>query len=843
MASKIIKHLAPEGEVYAGHKHTENSISFGMATQKVRNRHSSFNYDLFGGSAKVDNKYFSAEGSLNFGHFGWETDIDYTTFVPKIGVKGDANVANFKAEAKYKNHGVENKVFSFESNQFGVNGSFKAGGRSIIPQGSIKNSTASIEGSYKFNDFKLFKGQLYDDSNSSGFNKTVSDREKDIDGFSSLVGNGGKEKGLYSDLYVSGTRRDFLSYEAKMQHFKNDKVLNRIEGKSGFFSNRRNELIADKSSEIIDRLNGAIDAAKAEKDKVDKEILSNKLNPKKEGKAFEKSSQLRDEIDSLTKLRDDVVSDRNRALSNLGHCFDNCMERKDTSQIIADAKKNSDTFEDALKKNMAENGKVKLDKDLASPTVDVCRSKNELNGRINELDRRINDRKRDLDRLEEARNNYLQRDKGELKANNGVDPYIEKLNKDEMGIRSQMAECRKEKGECQKALLETDKNFMPREQSAEFEKKGRDLEAEKIDNNLAQETKKDDIANYCNRNGLERPLDKDGNYLKSDDVKDEGLKNLLDEQAALEKEGKAIDNNIVENDKSLAQSERDGKTSAKITEKNGNASLNIEKDDYGMHRETNPKLRGDKALDEDKEKDKDAKDNVKGESHESKKNGDEHARSEPQKDKDSGMSTTNPAKDGTKPEKEKPEGMTTQNPGKETPAPDKNKNEGMSTSNPTKDGTKPEKEKPEGMTTQNPGKETPAPDKNKNEGMSTSNPTKDGTKPEKEKPEGMTTQNPGKETPAPDKNVNEGMPSASKGKEAPKPEKEKSEGMPSANKGEDAPKPEKEKSGGMPTSAPGGSDSKPEKEKSGGMSTTAPGSSGEKAPSPPEKSKNSGMQM
>ena len=798
--SEINKGLEAELGAFAGGSKNTKSISFGMETLSRWKEKVDVEKHGAGIHSQVKLGKFTVKGDANFLNIKYGHEKDNTTRIPGRSTYFKGDLINLEGEVSRVKNGIQNKIMSAKMSLFGGDASLDVGGKKGFSASADVHKMKS-SGSIGFDDGKLinFKNDNKHDIFSADIIPESISKSNEYG--ESLLGRAGKEKGTPDEIFAGRFNRLNLLGDADAQHNRNQREFKRLDGKNGRISEFRNSLIADKSSGYIDRLNTAIDAAKKQKQEMDYNIKSSNIKTKNAEQRKEKSKELQNEIDSLTEARDSLFRDKNHALDNLGNSIESYKGRKETSQIVSDANKNAKAFEKAFKEENAKSEKKALNDNLAKPAVDVCKSQNELNGRVNELDRRINDNDNLLSKIDKKRNQYLDKQGTTLKdAVDAKDPFIAKINKDEENIRAQSAECRMEKGECKKALLETDKNFFPGEQSAKYEKKGRDLECAGIDNNNAQEAKKDEIANYCNSHGLRKPLDKEGNYLKSDKVEDEGLKNLLGEKETLEKQGEKIEDQRTENKKDLAESENYDSRSVKVSQEDGFAKIEQKEEDYAKHKQSTPELRGEKEI---KGNDKDGKDNQKGETTESKKDGDEHARSEPQKDKDSGMST----------------------------------------SNPTKDGTKPEKEKPEGMTTQNPGKETPAPDKNKNEGMSTSNPTKDGTKPEKEKPEGMTTQNPGKETPAPDKNVNEGMSSASKGKEAPKPEKEKSEGMPSANKGEDAPKPEKEKSGGMPTSAPGGSDSKPEKEKSGGMSTTAPGSSGEKAPSPPEKSKNSGMQM
>ena len=408
-----------------------------------------------------------------------------------------------------------------------------------------------------------------------------------------VTGRGGTEKGSNSELYSSGFNRENLIKDAEKQHEKNASKLNRIDGKDGFFARRNNNSIADKSNGSINKLNNAINEAQSRKQDIDAKLANATPGSREANRLSSQSDKLGKDINGLTGARDKLISDRDRANANLGRVspnYDN--PYRSTGQIVSDARNNSQRFQDTYNAHG-------MSKQLSNPAVGVCNSQNELNGRIGELDRKLNENNKDIASINKARDAYLN-DKGlSLKgALDRGDPNVAKFNEQEGKLRAENQALRAEKGECQKALGETNKNFDPRSYSADFEQKGRDLQAASIDNNNAKMSNADAIANYCNQNGI-TSAGNDGyvSYLTPDGKPDAGLNALLDEKGKLDNEGNNIQNAINQNNKDLAESEKEGKSSLKVSGNGGNAEVKYSNDDYKSHAQDNKNWRNGKSGD------------------------------------------------------------------------------------------------------------------------------------------------------------------------------------------------------------------------------------------------------
>ena len=408
-----------------------------------------------------------------------------------------------------------------------------------------------------------------------------------------VTGRGGTEKGSNSELYSSGFNRENLIKDAEKQHEKNASKLNRIDGKDGFFARRNNNSIADKSNGSINKLNNAINEAQSRKQDIDAKLANATPGSREANRLSSQSDKLGKDINGLTGARDKLISDRDRANANLGRVSSNYDNPyRSTGQIVSDARNNSQRFQDTYNAHG-------MSKQLSNPAVGVCNSQNELNGRIGELDRKLNENNKDIARINKARDAYLN-DKGlSLKgALDRGDPNVAKFNEQEGKLRAENQALRAEKGECQKALGETNKNFDPRSYSADFEQKGRELQAGSIDNNNAKMSNADAIANYCNQNGI-TSAGNDGyvSYLTPDGKPDAGLNALLDEKGKLDNEGNNIQNAINQNNKDLAESEKEGKSSLKVSGNGGNAEVKYSNDDYKSHAQDNKNWRNGKSGD------------------------------------------------------------------------------------------------------------------------------------------------------------------------------------------------------------------------------------------------------
>jgi len=603
----------------------------------------------------------NASASGTFGHADFGYSVDYTSFVPKYRVNAGANLAEFSSEANVIKSGVEHKVASANVNFAGAETSFSAGGNTIIPTASGKAYSVapevsmgldnarinfnlgggpSLSGSADIKNVLPDANTIFEDparvisgaqnvyNNPSSISSAVNtpwsgksdkgsfgdfsagasgigDVGKDgvkpdfgsetpgalKDDFKSLTGRGGTEKGSAGEIYSSGLYRENLRNDADRRHNKNVKALDRIDKKSGFFANRQNNKIADASKGYEDRLNSAINQAELEKQATDSKMATMDPQSKEAAKLKNQSDKLGDEIDKLKSTRDNISFDKDRANSNLGRAVSNQNAApKTTDQMVADAKANANKFENAVK----EHG---VDKHLADPAIDICNSRNELKGRMSELDKKINSNNNDINSVASRRDDLLNQKGMSLKdAIDRKDPDVAELNDFESKLRKENDGLRTEKGECQKAMLETDRNFSSTEKSAGFEQRDRNLQGSIIDNKNALEAKDNSIVNYCNSHGITK--DADGKYTTPDNKQDENLQKLQNEKADLEKSGKDLENERIDNKKNLAESEKYNNESVKVSEKDGNALVSHDSNSYGKHIQNNEDLRGRKSQDE-----------------------------------------------------------------------------------------------------------------------------------------------------------------------------------------------------------------------------------------------------
>lgn len=588
-----------QGDAYVGRKHTEQSISFGMESKKVNKKSACFSADLVGAkgeiSAQKSGCKVSASWNESLGHVEGGYSVDYTKGIPEVRLKAGADLANFSAEIRMQKDGMEHKLLEANVNTLGVNPSAKVGGHGIIPTFSPDMYVVKPSISAGYDDI-LLKVSANDSSVSgklSGIGSVTKNNLKNTsvnsdigkntysampDYVRGILGRSGIEKGSPRELYAGEKNRRNLLADAERLHKINEKKLRWNEKKERVFARRCNNLIADKSTGCINKLNNAIEQSKLQRQTLNNELSRMQSHTPEANKLLAQTQRLENDINKMTREKNHLESDRDRANANLSRIpITEGVHPKSTEQIVSDARENADKFQQ-------EYQNYGLDKKLANSAISVCDSRNELNRRIEELNERIGQNDRDVEKINNVRNDYLTNQKMTLQeALEKNDSTVINLNSAEEKLRQENQQFRDEKGECQKALLETDKNFCARPESAQFEQNDRKLKSENIDNENAQAAKDDAIANYCNSHGIE----KNGR----ENCQDAELQNLLNEKAALEKDGKNIQDNISENKKNLAESEKNGKTDLRVGEKDGNADVKLSQENYKAYAQDRKELR------------------------------------------------------------------------------------------------------------------------------------------------------------------------------------------------------------------------------------------------------------
>lgn len=644
-----------EGELSAGHRHTEQSLSFGLDSGRVRKSSAKYSYDIFDANGKLsvgDKKLgASLSGDVSVGHVEAGYEYDGTSFIPKLSGSAEANLIQAKSEFGVTKSGIEHKIADLQVKGPGASVSASAGGKTVLPVASGEYHTVSGSASVGYDDLRI-KGGL---GNGPGYsasadaknmipdglkdsikadpvpstlgqpsagisgvgsvsrdaNGNVSFKEgvgfdtiSNAEGYSNVFkGKSGNEKGTAAEVFASDHNRNNLIKDADKFHKDSSKTIN---GDHFWTSAKAYNNIRDDSSGFINRLNSAIDQAELQKQAADNKLdglLAGGADPnsKECGRLSKESGGLASDIQTMTGLRDRIATDRALAGDRLsargkgdsvsgGYDY-NAGASKTTDQMTRDARENADRFQDAFTgRGKGADDPKGMGKHLSDPARDLCRSRNELDGRINHLDRRIGEVNSDLGNIAKQRQDYLDSHNMSLKqAVDNKDPMVDYYNRREEALRGYGQKYRAEKGECQKARLETDKNFMPRYESEPFEKRDRELQGQKIDNDNAKAKADDNIANYCNRNGITK--DNEGNYITPDGKEDPALNSLLNERAGLDTEGKNIENLTAANKKDLAESQKDGKSDLRVSEKDGNAVVTFNRDDYGKHAEDNKDLR------------------------------------------------------------------------------------------------------------------------------------------------------------------------------------------------------------------------------------------------------------
>ncbi len=611
-------------------------MSFGMESGRLNKKSASWSYELAGGNGKFtvgsprNAGIFGAKGSI--GHFEGGYSYDASKILPGFKLKAGADLADFTGDAKARIAGIEYKVASAGINTLGANASLGIGGDTIFPYAKAGVYTASpeievgkigiglgegINASGKA-DLLSFAGEktigatskldyspfgVKADAKSSfgefsaklpGIGSIKGDEKgrpvlktdistkglEKYQGYAEFFkGQGGKESASVKELFSSGFNRGSLLHEAESQHKKNSKVFKRFEGRNSRFAVRNFDRTADMSRGLVDRLNEAIGISEIQRQEIGQMLADPNLNAKDAEKLSSQSKRLSEDITRMKDSRDKLASDVDQANRNLNRYNGDGIAFKSTDQIVSDAKANAQALEDTY-------AKYGWGKELAEPAISVCASRNELNSRINLLNRQINEKEAMIDLIDRQRENYL-KEKGTTfsDAVGSGDKRILELNGYEKELREENKELRSEKGECQKALLETDRKFGAGE-SEEIRSKGRELEKAKIDNENDIAAADDKIADYANSKGI--PKDQDGNYLSDND---QGLKELKDEKASLEQEKNEKQREIDINKKEIADSENKNNTGFTVNENEGNAQLDFAEDKYSAHVQDNKDIR------------------------------------------------------------------------------------------------------------------------------------------------------------------------------------------------------------------------------------------------------------
>lgn len=627
------------GELYFNHLKSEKSMSFGMASRKLNKKSAFWSYELAGGTAEwtIGNARNAGVIDLNgaLGHVEGGYSFDSTKRIPVVKVKAGANVADFKAAAALRKSGIEYKVATADIKALGTSVSGGIGGATALPyaQASAYTVSPSIEaGPINIGigdganisgkaDLLSFVGEKaietpasinYSplsasfDSKSSlgnlsakipGFGSIKKDKNGDpviktdfnsnglsnYQGYLDLIkGQSGVEKGTPKNIYIINSNRERLIHQAESLHKKNTKTLKRIDGKDTWFAIRNNEHVADKSNGIVNRLNKAIDQSKIHKQEIDRKLAGSNLTPKESEKLSKQSKNLSEDINRMTVSREQMEHDRDNASYNLHRFNGSDRTNKSTDQILSEANSSVRNLESAY-------SKYGWSKQLGESAIEVCNSRNELNGRINRLDRQINENNALIDEIKQHRDSYLKENgKTFSDAISSGDKRIYEFNGYEKDLREENRNLRDEKGECQKALLENNKVFGAGD-SEEIRAKGRELEATKIDKENNIVALDDKIADYCNSKGILL----DSTYEESQTT-DQGLKDLFEKKTALENEDSEKQREIDINKKAIIDAENRNACGFTVSECDGNAQLDYAEDKYGTHMQNNKDIRAGK---------------------------------------------------------------------------------------------------------------------------------------------------------------------------------------------------------------------------------------------------------
>ncbi len=606
------KESKTEGYLFVGKTNKEKTLSFGLASKRNNKFEGKYSYTPVGVEINRtfgdNNLGLETTISAELGKVETGFSFDKSTIIPGITAKAEANLAKMSAEAELIRSGIKNDLIKAEVGAFGIGAKFEAGGHRL-PVALANANTFKGKVSAGFGDAQLdfspgkgegsklgfeisnFDNPIKSGQSSSnmgdyslsipgllehdfGTGETKSDFGNDTtnlgDAYKSLEGRGGEKVGSIPEIYSDKHNRNLLLEDASKEHVKNDKTLKRTEGKNSLFSGRKNVKIADSSKGYIDQIDKALGYLNREKSKVDQKRIQTNLKPAEYDSLAKQSDSYKAEIDKFTEARNNLSVDENRANKNVIP-ENELIQRPSTNDIVADAYKNANEFEKGFKKDGLGNH-------LADSATGICQSNNALSNRISEINVQISDNNKDISRIQNIRNGVLE--SGKYKdlqdAINHNVPGIDKLNEREAALREENNKLRAERGECQKASLETHKNFNPSADSEKFEKNGRDLKGKEIDNNNAILAKKDEITNYCNSHGIGK--DKDGEYSNK---QDEGLNNLLAEKRDLEKESDYLKSTMAQNDKDLKDSELKGKSSLTVETNGSNADVKHSSDDYG----------------------------------------------------------------------------------------------------------------------------------------------------------------------------------------------------------------------------------------------------------------------
>ncbi len=598
-----------EGFLFFGNTHINKSSSFGRASKRINKVEAGYSFtpvgleikqtsgdNNFGGEATIKAELGKVEAGYSY---------DKSTFIPEISAKAEANLAKLSADAKVIMSGIKNDIASAEIGIVSVGAKAEAGGRkipvalasanSIKGKASVGFGDAKLElnpGSGEGGKFGLDFSKPLNPFTSGATPSSLGDYSLGIPGYldydsktnevkgdfgsdtlnldnalNSLKGRGGEEVGNAREIYSDKANRDQLLEAATKAHSKYAKTLNWSEGKNGLLSGRKNRNIADNSTGYISRIDDALGYLNREKGKIDQQRTANDLKPSEYDDLAKQSDSIKKEIEQLTEAKNNLSSDLGRADKN-SVPENTVQKRPGTNEIVAEALNNAYDFEKGFK----EKG---LGDHLSDSATGICNSNDALSNRISEIDTQIAENNKDITRAENIKNSRTD-------AIDQNHPGIEKLNENEAKLREENKRLRDERGECQKALLETQKNFNPTEESAKFEKNGRDLKCREIDNKNAIAAKKDDIDNYCNDHDITK--DKNGEYSNK---QDEGLKKLLSEKNDLEKQSDSIKDAISKNDEALKDSELKGKCSLTVEADGANAKVKSSSDEYADRRSLN----------------------------------------------------------------------------------------------------------------------------------------------------------------------------------------------------------------------------------------------------------------
>lgn len=151
-----------EGEAFTGHRHTDQSMSFGMESQKLNHKSANFSYDLAGANGSITvggkNTSGSLKGDASLGHLEGGYSVDYSSAIPQFSVNAGADTAKFSAEARYARSGMEHKVASLNLKGPGASASASAGGKTVLPVASAEAHTVSPSASVGFDNLSIRMG-------------------------------------------------------------------------------------------------------------------------------------------------------------------------------------------------------------------------------------------------------------------------------------------------------------------------------------------------------------------------------------------------------------------------------------------------------------------------------------------------------------------------------------------------------------------------------------------------------------------------------------------------------------------------------------------------------------